>query len=102
MDDQDRSELYQEWQKFDSRLLDLYEKEAYKFLPKIEKIIKERIGWRKKYPENEYQRFTIFMDYVERVYLKPSLNLNQDAGNSLIDLDYSWSDEEEEEEQYSR
>jgi hypothetical protein len=97
MDARDKAELYGEWQKFDSRLLDLYEKEAYKFMPKIEKLIKERIGWRKRSPENDYQRFAMFMDYVEKVYLKPSLNLDQDAGDCFVDSDYSWSDEDEDE-----
>lgn len=100
MDEKDRADLYAEWRKFDQRLTDLFEKESYKFLPKLEKIIQEKIGWRRKYPENEYERFLKFMSYVENVYLKPSLNFDFDAGACIIDFDCGWSDEAEEGESY--
>ena len=76
MDSDDDRDLYGEWVKFDKRMRELYEKEAYKFSRKLDKLVKERLGWRKRDPETEAERFDRFMEYVEDVYLKPSLNLH--------------------------
>lgn len=85
MDQNDERDLYQEWRKFDQRLTALYEKEAWKFLPKLEKLIKEKLGWRKKFPEDDYERFQSFMTFIESVYLRPSLGITDDRPWSDLD-----------------
>jgi hypothetical protein len=82
MDTQDNQDLFIFWKSFDERLKTVYEKEVWKALPRLDKLVREKLGWRKRHPEDDYERFREFMMYVEDVYLKPSLSCN----------DSTWSD----------
>jgi hypothetical protein len=93
MDIEDQKLLWNEWKKFDNRMNELYEKEAYKFLPKLDKLVKEKLGWRRRKPEDDLERFWFFMNFVDQVYLKPSLNL--DLNDSLGDSGSSSSSDDD-------
>ena len=86
MDSDDDQVLYQIWKTLDTRLTNLYEKEVYKFLPLLDKTVRDRIGWRKMYPENEFERFEKFMCLVEEVYLTPSLQWNDSGSSDSVDI----------------
>jgi len=95
MDEDDQRDLYVFWAKLDGRLLDLYEREAWKILPSMDKLVRERLGWPGKSPEEMLDRFNIFMEFIQKVYLRPSLNIrtptpDDSSGNDSDD--YGWVD----------
>lgn len=92
MDDQDRADIYQAWKEFDDKLIYHYEKESWKFMPKLDKLVKEKLGWRKSDPEDAFDRFQQFMIFVKDVYLRPSLGITHDC--DWRDIDSSGSDTE--------
>lgn len=94
MDSDDERDLKQIWTKFDSRMNDIYERETHKFMLTLDKTVRERLGWRGKNPEGEYERFQIFMDFVNDVYLTPSLYWN-DCGSSDRDSIHGNSESQE-------
>ena len=90
MDSEDERDLYQIWAKFDKRMTDLYDKECMKFLSALDKTVREKLGWRRSEPENLYDRFEVFMEFVRRVYLTPSLYWDDCSGSdsdSLCEFD---------------
>jgi hypothetical protein len=42
----------------------------------LDKTVKERLGWRRRDPADDYERFQSFMMFVENVYLTPSIYWN--------------------------
>jgi hypothetical protein len=76
MDSDDERDLSLIWTKFDRRMNDIYERETHKFMLTLDKAVRERLGWRGKKPEDDYERFQIFMDFVNDVYLTPSIYWN--------------------------
>lgn len=81
MEPEDRDDLYPIWSKLDDRLVNFYEREIFKFLPTLDKVIRERIGWRRRYPEDKMERYQRFLDLVEEVYLTPSLYWKDNDSN---------------------
>lgn len=82
MDSADEEDIYREWKKLDHKLTFYYEKEAWKFLPKMDKLVKEKLGWRRKFPEDDFERFQKFMSFIEDVYLRPSLQDDRPSNDS--------------------
>lgn len=85
MDKDDENVLWDFFKSFDQRLTNVYERECWKALTKIDKIVREQLGWRRMSPDDQLDRFNSFMDWITEVYLRPSLGQEQDD-------DCSWSD----------
>lgn len=85
MDNDDKNILWDFFKSFDERLISVYERECWKALPKLDKTVRERLGWRRCNPEDQLDRFNNFMDWVMDVYLRPSLGV-------ITEDDCSWSD----------
>lgn len=90
MDSDDERILYQFWQDLDTKLIEIYEKECWRALPKLDKLVKERLGWRRREPDDDFERFNAFMGFIESVYLRPTLEY--DVGTRDNDTADLWDD----------
>jgi hypothetical protein len=97
MDSDDEKDLFHVWKRFDDQLNTATEKIVWKFIPVLDKFVKEKLGWRRKKPEDDFERFQEFMTYVKTVYLIPSL-IEEDSqydSSESDSFDYDWTDEPE-------
>lgn len=82
MDADDLAVIRQLFTQFDERLTSKIEAECWKILPKLDKAVREKLGWRRCDPQDDLQRFSSFVQWMEDVYLRPSLGMD----------DSTWSD----------
>lgn len=82
MDSEDERTLHPLWNEFDAEVNQAIEKIAWKYLPKLDKLCAERLGYGTPPGEERFERFNCLCGFVERVYLKPLLEDARASGSS--------------------
>lgn len=75
MDSEDERTLHPLWKEMDDEICEAVEKIAWRYVDKIDHLCAERLGYRQQDPADRLDRFECLCGFIERVYLKPSLQL---------------------------
>ncbi len=96
--EEDEAEISRLWRQFDAEATQAMDKIAWTYLEKLDKLTFNTLGYRDRDPENHFERYQEFCEFVRRVYLRPSMENVTNASSirdGVVPVQGEFSDEDD-------
>lgn len=96
--EEDEAEIARVWRNFDDEATQAMDKIAWTYLEKLDRLTFHKLGYRDRDPEDKFERYQEFCEFIRRVYLRPSMENVTNAcfvRDGVVPVERGLSDEED-------